>query len=452
MAHTPHAVAQSRTRSFHLLAGLVAFSVVVSLATAWVFSRSSVGKSLFLLSNLVGPTTQSLLHGNGLTVCTEAMGTPQYPICFHAGRMPLPSLVVGLGIRLLGDHYQRVMLFKTCLMLLPVELAIYLAWLRMPHSRARRLMTSTLLLAPFVMTAFLANVVNMQVEEGYSYGLMALAVAILFFGTTRNTVRSKPGGLGEALLFALALDGIYLAKSSMAPAVAVLVVSYFLLRRRMPWVVFALVVVAPLGWAVHQHHASGRYSLGTSLDGINLHKGNNPEFLEHYPPLTGATLDQFDEELNHGLRFNDEWSFNDYHEHTALEYARGNLRSTLVGDLRKLDVLFLSVHRVGTGEEHGALRLAATAGLVLFRLILWASILCAAYVVFRPEEGELRVVGGIYLSLVVACVLPYIAGFAYTRHVSVLIYPAVLMCCRMLGQDLSGYVSGTQGETARLSD
>jgi hypothetical protein len=30
------------------------------------------------------------------------MGTPGNPVCFHAGRMPMASLVMALGIRLLA--------------------------------------------------------------------------------------------------------------------------------------------------------------------------------------------------------------------------------------------------------------------------------------------------------------------------------------------------------------
>jgi len=37
-----------------------------------------------------------------------------------------------------------------------------------------------------------------------------------------------------------------------------------------------------------------------------------------------------------------------------------------------------------------------------------------------------------FLLLVGVAALPYVVGFAYTRHVSVLIYPSVLVCCRML--------------------
>ena len=73
--------------------------------------------------------------------------------------------------------------------------------------------------------------------------------------------------------------------------------------------------------------------MGTSFDGINLHKGNNAGFLEHYPPAHGDSMDWYDFELNRGLYFGDEWSFNDYHRRAALDYLRTHPRETLEGDL-----------------------------------------------------------------------------------------------------------------------
>jgi hypothetical protein len=421
---------------------LLIVPVVTSLAGVWVLDHTKAHKPLFTMTNMVGPTTQSLLAGGGLTVCTEDMGTRGNPICFHAARMPMTAMIVALGMRLFGDHYLRVACFKTLLLLLPLELAIYLVWRclfrqRMPGSVGRRLLVVVLLLAPFAITAFLADVTNILVEEGYSYSFLAFAVAMLFFSWQ---LRPATRGLLRALLFAAAVDGLYLAKSGMLPAVVVLVVAFLLVERRvgLRWLVVALVAAAPMGWALHQHHASGRYSVGTSFDGINLHKGNNAGFLEHYPPPQGDSMDWYDFELNRGLRFSDEWSFNDYHQKAALDYLRAHPRETLVGDARKLDVLFFSVEKSGGTASYGVRRLIEDAGMVVFRLMLWAAIFCAIYLLFRapriPDRNSksLRVASGVFLAVVAACTLPFLAGFAYTRHGSILIYPAALFCCRIL--------------------
>jgi hypothetical protein len=429
-------------RDHRLLALLLVLPLLVSLATVWALDHEKAQKSLFTTSNMVGAIAKSLLEGGGLTACTEDMGTPGNPICFHSARMPINALVVALGIRLLGDRYLPVALFKTVLLLLPVEFAIYLVWRRLlwqrlPHSRWRTAPVVLLLLAPFAIPAFLADVANILVEEGYAYSFLAAAVALLFFGRSNAISRPRSAEWGQSVLLAIALCGLYLSKSSMLPAVIVLAAGFFLLNRaaRPRLLVALFVVAAPLGWAVHQHHASGRYSISTSFDGINLHKGNNAEFLAHYPPPPGDSLDRFDPDLNRGLHFGDEWSFNDYHRQAALDYLRTHPRATLQGDARKLYVLFFSLEKSGSSASHGVVRAIEEIGMALFRLMLWTAIGCAVYLLVRGRENYLREDGGIFLALVAACALPYLAGFAYTRHISVLIYPAALMCCRTLVQD-----------------
>ncbi len=426
----PSRTAQDR----RLLWLLLIVPVVLSLAGVWALDHAKAQKPLFSVTNMVGPTAQSLLAGDGLTNCTEDMGTRGNPICFHAARMPMTAMVVALGIRLLGDHYLRVACFKTLLLLLPIELCLYLVWQRLPRAGGRRLLVVMLLLAPFAITAFLADVTNILVDEGYSYSFLAVAVALLFFGSQLR------GRLGRAVLFAVALDGLYLSKSGMLPVIVVLMVGFLLEEQRvgLRWLVVVLVVAAPLGWALHQHHASGRYSVGTSLDGINLHKGNNAGFLEHYPSPHGDSMDWYDFELNRGLHFGDEWSFNDYHERAALDYLRSHPRETLEGDVRKVNVLFFAVEKVGSTASHGARKLVEDAGMVVFRLMLWAAILLAIYLVFRARgigRRPLRMAAGVFLAVVAACSLPFLVGFAYTRHVSVLIYPAALFCCYVLCEE-----------------
>jgi hypothetical protein len=440
MASTSESTGHRARRSDRLLALLLLVPVAAVLGTAWLFNHAHAGSSLFLLSNLIGPATQSLLHGQGFAVCTEAMGTPSNPICFHAARMPLPSLVIALGVKLFGNRYLPVALFKAILLLLPLEAAIYLAWRRMQRTPRGKFFIALLLLAPFTIDAFLANTVNLQVEEAYAYSVLALAAAILFFALDHAPTRPATGSVGLAILFALSLDALYLSKSSLILAAAALLIGYLLMERRnsLRLLVLALVAIAPIGWATYQHHASDRYTIGTSLDGINLHKGNNPAFLDHYPPPPGNTLDRFDSTLNSGHTFTNEWAFNDYNQTAALTYLRTHPVRTVEGDLRKLNVLLFSLRKIGSTRDQGARLLFDLYGLLLFRLILWSAIISALAAAFlRPatDDPQLRTIGGIFLALTIACIAPYIAGFAYTRHASILIYPATLLCCRMIARN-----------------
>ena len=114
------------------------------------------------------------------------------------------------------------------------------------------------------------------------FGLISLAVALLLFPWSSSWVT-------WSVLVSIALAGIYLTKSSMLPAVLVLLAGFLLKAPtwRIRLIVLLLVAMAPVSWLFVQHNASGRYALGTSLDGINLHKGNNGLFLDHYPPPSG---------------------------------------------------------------------------------------------------------------------------------------------------------------------
>ncbi|GAC1363778.1 MAG: hypothetical protein NVSMB3_12260 [Acidobacteriaceae bacterium] len=409
------------------------------MATAVVFDRQYAGVSLFTLSNLVGGTTASLLQGRGLTACTMLMGTPGNPICFHGGRMPVPTLVVALCVWLLGDHFVRVGLLKAVLLLLPMEIAIFLACRGLlAEGRGRQWLAGCLLLAPFGMTSFLADVVNLQVEEGYTYAFMALAVAILLFRTGRSGWLRKDGW-GEAAVFGVAVAGLYLSKSSMAAAAAVLTIGYVRRARGNGVRVLAagLALAAPVGWALYQHHATGRYSLGTSLDGFNLRKGNDASFLARYPPPAGGTLDEFDNELNAGVVFPDEWRFNDFHERAAVAFMHLHPGATARGEVRKLELILFSVRKYGSGESQGLLLGLELTGMVVFRLIFWTVMGVCVIAVVRDWQG-FREDGAIFLLLVSAVALPYVVGFGYTRHVSVLIYPSVLMGCRLLGLSRTG--------------
>ncbi len=424
-----------------ILAVLLMVPWIVSMSAFWIFSRSLARASLFAVSNFVGPTAESLLHGAGLSVCTEAMGTLGNPICFHAARMPLPSLVLALGVRLLGTQFLPVAFLKMSLLLLPLEAAFFLVWCHLPRSRSRQALIAFLLLVPFAMTPLLADVVNLQVEEGYTYSFLALAVAILFFATGQPRPIRKDALL--AMLFAISVDAVYLAKSSMAPAVLVLTVAFVMRERRtvVRLMVVLLVAAAPVGWAIHQHHASGRYALGTSIDGINLHKGNNQAFLDRYPPQPGDSLDRYDPELNAGQHFQNEWSFNDFHQQAATDYIRSHPYRTFQGDVHKLEVIFIITRKLGSSASRGLMLKVETAGLILFRLLLWTALGCAfvGVVASRRSGSHHRRAwvssGVIFLCLVGACALPYVLGFAYIRHVSTLIYPSVLMCCTVLAGD-----------------
>lgn len=380
--------------------------------------------SMYNLSNLIGPLTYQLVHHAGFVTCTDAMQIPGNIICFHVHRMPLPPVLLAGLVDVFGDHYRAVDLAKIALVLIPVAAAFSLLWQELKHvkNQSRRWLIPCFFFLCLMLPTLLVDIIHMQVEEGYSFCLLAYAVAVLLFGD-----RQFQPDIRLAILFALSVGCLYLTKSSMI-LVCIFLVSYYCSRVR-PWYLRMTVVLitlcAPLGWGLYSMHATGRFTLGTSLDGINLHKGNNAEFLDRYPPANDGSLDQYDAQLNNGKIFPNEWAWNDYHQHAALAFMKTHPVSDLHGDLRKADIFFVSFRKIGSEHYTGMLAIATNASMVIFRILLWSACLLAIYTLLR-RAAQQRSAAVLYLGVVVAVAAPYIAGFAFTRHASVLILPSAL--------------------------
>ena len=199
----------------------------------------------------------------------------------------------------------------------------------------RKAATALLLLAPFAILAFLANVVNLQVEEGYAYSLLALAVAILLLRNQPNVLAAQSWRLrANAAVRARRWTASIWPKARWLRPSSCCWLGYLLLERRtaLRLLVLVLTMSAPIGWALHQHHASGRYSIGTSLRRHQSAQRQQCRLSRTLSSAPGDTLDRFDSQTEPGLHFSDEWSFNDYHQHAALEYLRTHPRQTLRGD------------------------------------------------------------------------------------------------------------------------
>jgi hypothetical protein len=278
---------------------------------------------------------------------------------------------------------------------------------------------------------YLVVITSMEVEEGYFFGLMALAIALILFSFRQSIAWTVAIGVALALIF--------LSKSSMLPAVAVLLVAALLKTPawKLRGIMVLIVCLAPVSWAVYQHHESGRYSIGTSLDGLNLHKGNNAEFQERYPS-PNSYLDSFDSELNKGHYFTNEWSFNDYHMAEGRLFALSHREFTTLSAEKKLNLLLFSLSRYNVTQLSRTATLVTDLGMFCFRLLLWTSLLLALHGVITGR-GIGRFSALTYLAFVAAYCLPYVVGFGYTRHAIVLAYPAAILCCLAVRNGRKGH-------------
>lgn len=406
--------------------GLLATALCIA-ATALLGARHP--PDLLETANKLGPTARSLVEGRGLAVCHGPEGSMT---CLHAQRMPLAPLTLAALYLLFHEHGFLAASLKAVLFFAPVLFAFALAWRHAPSWQLRRATFSIFLLA-LLLPPTLDTAVNLNFEEAYFYSLLALAVALLLFP---EESRRHPRRWTALLLLSAALP--YLTKSAMllSSSFLVLMAAIYVARslRRPAWAIALLLSFAcvPVLWGVSQHHTSGRFTVGTSLDGVNLYKGNNPFFLERYPPFRGASQDIYEASLFAGrVSPIDEWDANNFGLASAKSYVRAHPLQTVHADLRKAFVFFFGIQRnAGEAAYSPFLETAFTVGLILARLLLLSTILLALRQLIKRREGRFPAL--VFLGLVFCVAVPYVLGFALTRHASVLTLPAAAYLCQAL--------------------
>jgi hypothetical protein len=417
---------------------------LLACATCCVVRSRHPQSDLLHADNRLGESAQTLLHLSDEPQprpskhhFTDAPAHPAPVFRWNSDRMPVgPVTIAGLYL-LFHTAYLPATLLKTFLFLVPVLLAFYLAW---TSATLRGPWASVATLAAFSVAILLPptlnNAVSVNFEEAFSYGWLALAFAVLLFPESL-----QPRLRLWTLVMAATLSLTYLSKSSMLVffTFAALLFSYRLARTlHRPGLAASFLIACaciPLLWGIRQHAAGGRFSVGTSLDGFNLYKGNNPSFLDHYPPPAGHSLDDFDGTLTSGQNIpSTEWAMSQFGTHAALAYMRSNPAATLRADWRKAEMFFLRVHRDHSAETYSPLlERSYTAGMVIFRVMLLSAILLSIFQLFRGRGAE-RAAAAIFLAGVIAIALPYIIGFALTRQATVLLLPAAAYLSRSVRQ------------------
>jgi hypothetical protein len=387
--------------------------------------------SVFQLSNFNGPAARSVRDRHDLFFETDGLGTPGNPIKFWGGRMPLPPTVIAALVATTGTESPVVIgLVKTFIFILPLWISLIIIW--RTHENLNPLALFLFGTIPVCMTPVLADVSNMQVEEGYAYSLIALCFTIVSAALLidREAQRKSSKSIIGDVLFGVLVCLIYLTKSSLLPLCICLCMGYAVLpnlRTASRCVPILVLGATLLSWGVYQLSHSGQFSFGTSVDGMNLHKGNNPYFLQLYPPVPGTNLDSSDWQLNIGKTFSSEWEFNAYHKREALQFISSHPEDTLRGLGRKTYEFFLSTEKIGSTRATGLTEYWELTSLVLFRVCnLFGLAIAAGFVLRNRISREFRIFSGFYILTCLAAALPYLIGFAYTRHTSILIIPSWL--------------------------
>ncbi len=403
-----------------LIAALLLSSVLLTAFMLRSAARTESAHDVYGLSNYIGPVVQSVVEHGSMDLVRNG---PEYAGVVHtrAARMPFPIYLL-VGLRLLcSNHFAWIQIGKSYLLLVPLWITGYLVIRKRAGSPLW--LTSALMALPLLIPSFLLLIVSLQVEEAYFYSFLSLAFALVLYWPI--------AGIAEwllCMLFVISADLVYLSKSSMRLVFVVLVIA-LVLRLQSPKLrvaVCLLAAAAPLGWALHLEVATGHFSMGTSLDGFNLHKGNYEEFLSLYPPEDNGYMDRWDYLLvPGGVRFASEWQENAYHTHAAWAFIKAEPGTFLRAAMRKGFVYYLSLRDVGSGHKRDIFARLDMLNMLLFRCLFLVSLATALY---GLSHRELRFVSIVFLALFCAAGAPYIVGFALTRHAAILICP----CCVFL--------------------
>jgi hypothetical protein len=440
---------------------LVLFAGILIAAATFVtlmaLGRGARSLTVFDISDLQGLEVKNWVTGHGFGFDGALFTGTDNPIWMRCARMPLPIWTIA-GLRIVfGPGMIVVNVVKAILWSLPLIASFALVQrdcrTRL-SSRAKWAVLGTLLLVS-LLPVVLINLATMTAEEGYIASPIALATTMLLF--PRSWVPGARNGRAilAMLLFGTLIAGIYLSKSSMiAVAVVMLGVLGWVLRS-LRLTVFAAIplALAVLCWGAWTATADGgRFAVGTSLDGYNLHKGNNPTFLDHYPPPPNMNIDPFYADIGVGHRYTSEWNFDAGQKRDAIQYMKTHLRATIVAMGRKLSVLLFSLKKVGPGAVRTPIvEWTERTSRVIAQLVLWAALLVAAWQCVRWTPSSRSAAA--FLFVIASVCFPYVAGFALSRHASILYLPAIIYlihsACASLGEEGPSPVRSELAESIR---
>ena len=150
-------------------------------------------------------------------------------------------------------------------------------------------------------------------------------------------------------------------------------------------------------------------------------------------------IDPFYADIAVGRHYKSESDFNAGQEKEAVQYMETHPRATIIAMGRKIGVLLFSLKKVGPGTIRSPMvEWTERASRVIAQLVLWTALLVAAWQCVRWKPSSLP--AAVFLLVTAAICLPYVVGFALSRHGSILYLPAIIYIIRSVyaGQEDEG--------------
>lgn len=404
----------------------IAWLGIALYTTAFAIAKLRHYGSIYDLSFLFGATARSLVERATLVtpiapakLRLEGVGVE--PILFGAHRRPL----IPVFLATMAVLWDSVLVAGMVKLFLGGALICSAGrpFLEGLDSLGRRLALAAALYA-CLLPSFMSQLVGLDIEEGYLIPMLTFL--------TCGVLRAPPMRGAYAVLAPLVNAGLILTKSSMLGVGLVVMVAHVVGgRTRRVRVAFvgavgaALVVIVVLNAAF-----SGRVTLASSIDWFNVFKGNNEltaryywrSELDHLPVVVPSTLRR-------------EWELADHFRARVLAFVWDAPETVAALTALRAWNFFVRIDfapstRI-TPIDTALFRAVWLGSNLTWRLILLAALLIAACDILgrglpglRPRRAA-RPMGVFLWALIGAYALPYLVGFAYLRHVMVLVLPVL---------------------------
>jgi hypothetical protein len=246
---------------------------------------------------------------------------------------------------------------------------------------------------------------QIDTEESYLFFMLTALAATMF---TRME--------GDYWKVSLLVSAMYLTKSSLGMVCFVSAVWVIWQDRGRPglrllsFMPLAALLISVISWGSYIYHRTGVFAVGvnaSSYNGMNLYKGNNPRAPALYPRINLDSLDEIRAlEPPTALGIHDEWTKQKWQLKMGEDFIHSNPSKVLAMDRQKLKVM---LYDIGPSPQ---LRPGIKPGAALCLAVDHLMFTLAVLLALRRRNAN----AAWFCLLVVAYIVPYLAGFLYQRH------------------------------------
>jgi hypothetical protein len=428
------------------LLGLLAFSLLLKLAL--ILQTGPHDKSIFEMEYGFGGVINSLYHRNSLEACGIAYALD---FCGIAFRMPLLPMLYAKLAMLIGTSQIALAITKTIVFQALITASLLYLFNVLSAFPLRRLALVLIAGLTLLGPQYLKHSISIQYEESLLLDLFIVYFTLLAGVVFKQRLGQALSTTDRGIVIGLALIGgsLYFIKSSLILFGLVAIAAPVWLVKTPAWLriaVFLPFIIGLTGWGWLNESYHGELRLTSSYNGENFYRGQNPYTYRMYPDINlDRIIDSREVQLNNGEilklpdwtvnfpKFAGEWQWHDYFQNLGKQWIHDNPGQALELTLRKLYVIFLEPGKVPF-RQSGQLGaepldyslvtlLAGSAWIVVMRVLFFIALGMAIGHLWRRDEDWRPAL--VFLLFIGAYVAPYVAGFAYQRHITPLLVFAV---------------------------